>query len=144
MAPIVEVVTGLEKDEEVFVSLEHTPILLAQVRKNLLHLKSELSKKWSVEEVRIENRIPRLRNPYDALQIIEAACVGLLVSFTLPAVKAAGKKVGVAIGDEIADRVRRWIRINCKPSPTRSRSLRRARKKRSRRNVKRGAKDLVD
>lgn len=133
MPPIVRLVSGGEPYEKVFVSLEQTPVVMAEVRRTLPQLKKELRKKWAVENVQIENRIPRLRNPYDPTQIVDAACVGLLISFTLPAVRAASKKVGEAIGDEIAKRVRQWIRSIGKSSPARRRASTRIRKLSSRR-----------
>lgn len=128
MSPIVRLVTCGEPCEEVFVSLERNPAMLADVRQNLPRLKKELRKKWPVDNVQIENRIPRLRNPYDPSQIVEAACVGLLVSFTLPAVRAVSRKVGEAIGDEIARHVRRWIRSIGKSRTGRRKNSTRVRK----------------
>ena len=110
MSPIVEILGDRKKYSEVFVSLERTQALLTDLRRNLPQLKAELSSDWQIENVQIENRIPRLRNPYDPSQVVKAACIGLLISFTLPGVKAISKKVGEAVGDEIAKRVRRWIR----------------------------------
>jgi hypothetical protein len=133
MVPIVEIVSAAERYEGVFVSLERTPVLLADVRKNLLYLRMELRKKWAVENVRIDNRIPRVRNPYDPSQIVEAACVGIFVNFTLPALRSAGKKIGEVIGAEIAKSVRRWLRSVGKKKPERRRVSSRARKTGSRR-----------
>ncbi len=133
MPTIVRLVSGGELCEEVFISLERTPVAMADVRSTLPQLMKELRKKWPVEHIQIENRIPRLRNPYDPSQVVEAACVGLLVSFTLPAVRAASRKVGEAIGDEIAKRVRRWFRSIVKSSPARRRASTRVRKIASRR-----------
>jgi hypothetical protein len=133
MPPIVRLVGGGEPCEEVFISLERTLIAMADVRSTLPQLQKELRRKWPVEHVRIETRIPRLRNPYDPSQVLEAACVGLVVSFTLPAVRAASRKVGEAIGDEIAKYVRRWIRSIGNPRPTRHRGSTRVRQTRSRR-----------
>jgi len=102
MSQIVEILGDRKKYSEVFVSLERTQALLTDLRRNLAQLKAELSSDWQIENVQIENRIPRLRNPYDPSQVVKAACIGLLISFTLPGVKAISKKVGEAVGDEIA------------------------------------------
>jgi hypothetical protein len=131
MPTIVEILSDRKKYSEVFVSLERTPVLLADVRGNLPQLKAELCKKWQVENLRIENRIPRLRNPYHPSQIVEAACIGLLISFTLPGVKAVSKKVGEAVGDEIAKRVRLWIRSIDRPHRERRKGSAQAQKNRS-------------
>jgi hypothetical protein len=125
MSQIVEILGDRKKYSEVFVSLERTQALLTDLRRNLPQLKAELSSDWQIENVQIENRIPRLRNPYDPSQVVKAACIGLLISFTLPGVKAISKKVGEAVGDEIAKRVRRWIRsIDRSPRARRKGSVR--------------------
>src|SRR5258708_18054243 len=105
MPPIVEILSDRKKYSKVFVSLKRTQALLTDLRRNLPQLKAELCRKWQIENVQIENRIPRLRNPYDPSQVVEAACIGLLISFTLPGVKAVSKKVGEAVGAELAKRV---------------------------------------
>jgi hypothetical protein len=133
MPPIVRLVSGGEPREEVFVSLERTPVVIAEVRRTLPQLEKDLRKKWPVESVRIESRLPRLRNPCDLSQVLDTACVGLLVSFVLPGVRAASKKVGEAIGDEISKHVRRWIRAIGKSKPTRRRGSTQGRRISSRR-----------
>ncbi len=131
MSPIVRVVTDKESDAEVFVSLEQALLVLGDVRATLPQLREQLRQKWDVTNVQIQNRIPRLRNPFNPLQVVEAACIGLVVSFTVPAVRAAGKKIGDAIGDEIAKHVRRWIRAIGKPRSARSTRSKRNRNTRS-------------
>lgn len=121
MPPIVRLVSGGEPREDVFISLERSPVVIAEVRRALPQLKKELRKKWPVEGIQIETRLPRLKNPCDLSEVLETACVGLLVSFVLPGVRAASKKVGEAIGDEISKHVRRWIRTIGKSRPTRRR-----------------------
>jgi hypothetical protein len=132
MSPIVRLVNDGEKYEEVFVSLERTPVVIAKVRRNLPQLKKDLRKKWAVENVQIGNRIPRRRNPYDPSQVVEAACLGLLISIALPAGRAASRKLGEAVGDEIAKHVRRWIRSIGKSRPRRRSGSARIRKMGSR------------
>ncbi len=131
MSPIVRVVTDKESDAEVFVSLEQALLVLGDVRATLPQLREQLRQKWDVTNVQIQDRIPRLRNPLNPLQVVEAACIGLVVSFTVPAVRAAGKKIGDAIGDEIAKHVRRWIRAIGKPRSARSTRSKRNRNTRS-------------
>ncbi len=131
MSPIVRVVTDKESDAEVFVSLEQALLVLGDVRATLPQLGEKLRQKWDVTNVQIQNRIPRLRNPLNPVQVVEAACIGLVVSFTVPAVRAAGKKIGDAIGDEIAKHVRRWIRAIGKPRSARSTRSKRNRNTRS-------------
>src|SRR5208282_5055364 len=104
---------GTEASGEVFVSLEHTPVVLADIRAALPRLKKDLSSRWQIEHVEIENRLPRRRNPVNPAQVSQAiagGCVGILILFTVATVRAAGKKVGEAAGEEIGECVRRWIR----------------------------------
>ena len=110
MARIVGLSTDKYPGEQVFVSLEDTPLVLSDVRRELPQLKRELRKKWQVLHVEIENRIPRRKNPHIATELVRLACVGVVVSFALPAAKAAGTKIGEAVGEEIAVYVRGWIR----------------------------------
>jgi hypothetical protein len=111
----VRLIGGGEPDGEVFVSLEHTPVVLADIRAALPQLKKDLSARWwPIDSVEIENQLPRRRNPVDLTQItrlsVEVACVGILVRFFNTAAQAAAKKVGDVAGDEIGEYVRGWIR----------------------------------
>lgn len=123
MSPIIRILTdkqpGAEvQRDEVFISLEYTPLVLADVRRSLPALKEELRKKWPVEAVEIKNRISYLRkNPYDPSQVLLPACIGIVVTFGLAAAKAAGTKVGKDTGDEVGKHVRRWIRGLGKSKP---------------------------
>jgi hypothetical protein len=118
MTPIVRLANGGDLYETLFVSLERTPVVLADVRRALPQLKKELRKKWPVEYVEIENRIPRRKNPYSPTEIVTGACIGLVVTFSVAIAKAAGTTIGKTLGDEISAHVRRWIRGlgNQKPS----------------------------
>jgi hypothetical protein len=100
-----------DKDREVFVSLEQTPLVLSDVRRGLPQLERDIRRKWPVQAVVIENRLPLRRNPYlpGTKAIIETACLGILVRFTLSAAQAVGAKVGDVMGREIAKHVKRWI-----------------------------------
>ena|SRR5712691_9611989 len=110
MCPIVRLVNPAEFDSEVFISLENIPIVLADLRRALPQLRNRLRSRWLVQTIEIENRIPRLRNPFDPSQIIVPAGVGLLITFSAAAAKAAGTEFGAVVGREIAAYVRRWIR----------------------------------
>jgi hypothetical protein len=110
MCPIVSLVSDRESDSEVFISLENISIVLADLRRALPQLKNTLRRRWMVQTIEIENRIPRFRNPFDPSQIIVPAGIGLLITFGAAAAKAAGKEFGAVAGKEIAAYVRRWIR----------------------------------
>ncbi len=107
---------GPEPDNEVFVSLEHTPVVMADIRAGLPQLKQALSDRWPIERVEIENRLPRMRNPIDASQlgrlpeIMADAGVGIAILFFAEAARAAGKKLGDTAGKEIGEYVRGWIK----------------------------------
>ena len=100
MTPLVRVV-GAREPEQLFISIEDIPLVLADLRRSLPELAAELRGKWQVETVYIEEQKPRAKNPIDPAQIIPAACIGLVVVFGSAVLKAAGTKIGDAIGDEI-------------------------------------------
>jgi hypothetical protein len=112
--PTVRLIGGGEPDGEVFISLEHAPVVLADIRAALPRLKKDLSaRSWPIDSVVIENRLPRRRNPVDPTQITrlgEVACVGILIRFFHTAAQAVAKKIGDAAGEEISEYVRNWIR----------------------------------
>jgi hypothetical protein len=99
-----------DRDRDVFVSVEQTRLALSDVRRALPQLRSELRRKWPIQEVELENRVPPRRNPYTPAAIAGVACVGIAVRFGLSAAQAAGKKVGDVMGQEIAEHVQGWIR----------------------------------
>ena len=98
-----------ESDREVSVSLERTPLVLADVRNALPQLKKQLSKKWSVVWIDIGIERPRLRNPHDPTQIVKAARVVLTTAFSL-GVAGASTEFGKIAAKEISKHVRRWIK----------------------------------
>ncbi len=97
-------------DEEVFVSLENTPIVLSDIRTALPKLRKELAARWPVIRVEIENRRPtRRRNPYDPKQAIETV-LGIRVVFLLTrTAQVFLDEVARAAGSEIGEYVRGWI-----------------------------------
>jgi len=112
----------VQYEEDPFISLEETPIVLADLRTALPRLRKALMIRWPViNAVEIENRrITRRRNPYDPTQIYSDAVLGIAIYiFSRPArifldevARGAGKKVGPAVGEEIVaiiKYVRRWI-----------------------------------
>jgi hypothetical protein len=112
MSPTIRLVSGGPEGEpeEVFVSIEHIPVVLADLRRSLPSLQKELKKKWPVEHVGLHERRPFRNNPYDPSQIVVPAAVGLVITFTYAAAKAAGAKIGDGVGKEIAELVHRWLR----------------------------------
>jgi hypothetical protein len=100
MSPIVRVITAKEP-QQVFIPIEDIPLVLSDLRRSLPQLREELCRRWPVETVHLEERRPRRKNPLDPLQVVEAACIGLVVVFSSAVLKAAGTKVGEGIGDGI-------------------------------------------
>ena len=109
MSPIVRVITAKEP-EQVFVPIEDIPLVLSDLRRSLPQLREELRRRWPVEIVDLEERRPRRKNPFDPLQVVEAACIGLVVVFSSAVLKAAGTKVGEGIGDGVKPFVTRWLK----------------------------------
>jgi len=98
---------------QVFVSLEHIPLVLAEVRAALPQLEKELKQRWPVKGVEIENRRLRLRNPIDpalTARVIARAAVGIAIIFGAAAVTAAGTRIGAAVADEIVEYARGWLK----------------------------------
>jgi hypothetical protein len=100
----IRVWTGREP-KSLSVSLERTPVILADVRKALPQLKRELSRKWPIDSVYIEDKLPRRSNPFDASQIVEAATLALVVGFA----HQVGKELGTGEGLAIKKYMREWL-----------------------------------
>lgn len=102
------------REGEVFVSLERTPLVLAEVRKALPQLQTALQAKWpNAAYVDIEERRLRLRNPFHGVvtrEMLEAIGIVLAVRFAVSASDAAGKEFGKGITQEVGRYVRRWLR----------------------------------
>jgi hypothetical protein len=112
MSTLVRLVRGGDSEyesDEVFVSIESIPVVLADLRRCLPSLQKELKKKWPVKHVEIQEKRPRRKNPYDPSQIVAPVAIGLAITFSYAAAKAAGTKVGDGLGEEITERVRKWL-----------------------------------
>jgi len=109
MSPTIRVVSAKEPTQ-VFIPIEDVPVVLSELRRSLPLLRQELSERWPVESVHVEERRPRLKNPFDPSQVIPAACIGLVVIFSSAVLKAAGTKIGEGIGDGIKPFVLRWVK----------------------------------
>jgi hypothetical protein len=133
MSPIVRVITAKEP-EQLFVSIEDIPLVLSELRRLLPQLREELHRKWPVESVHIEERTPRRKNPFDPMQVVPAACIGLVIVFSSAVLKAAGTKIGEGIGDGIKPFVTRWLKERFAKSDKR---LAAASRKKNRRQVSR-------
>ncbi|MGO9640244.1 MAG: hypothetical protein ACLP1Y_02925 [Candidatus Acidiferrales bacterium] len=106
--PIVRIADDGSRTKEAFVSVERMPLSLANVRKELPALKKELGKRWKIKNVTIEARIPRMKNPLDPKQVLELACVGIVVHYVIgPALKAG---VADPVGAELKRYVTRWLK----------------------------------
>jgi hypothetical protein len=107
-----------EPDEEVSISLERTPIILADLRRSLPKLKRELQEKWTVHYVDIESRPARVRNPYTPGDVITPACIVLTIAFAHSFGSASGKEIGKEVGKtvarEISKYVRKWLKSSDK------------------------------
>jgi hypothetical protein len=90
---------------EEFVSLEDTPLVMAEIRAALPQFKAALMARWPIiTGIQIENRrITRRQNPFDPAQAAMDATIGIVIVFFFEAAKAAGKKVGEATGDQIVE-----------------------------------------
>jgi hypothetical protein len=117
MSPIVRVITAHEP-EQLFISIEDIPLVLSELRRLLPQLREELHRKWPVESVHIEERTPRRKNPFDAMQVVPAACIGLVIVFSSAVLKAAGTRIGEGIGDGIKPFVTRWLKMQFTKSRT--------------------------
>lgn len=109
MSPTIRVFTAKDP-KHVFVPIEDVPLVVSDVRRSLPQLQEDLRRRWPVESVYLEERRPRRKNPFDPLQVVEAACIGLVVVFSSAVLKAAGTKVGEGIGDGVRPFVTRWLR----------------------------------
>jgi hypothetical protein len=95
---------------EIAISIERTPLVLAELRKALPTLRRDLRERWPVLSVGIENRIPRRRNPIDPSEVVRTACIVLAIRFGYEVAGEAGKKVGKTIGTEVSKYLRRWLK----------------------------------
>ena len=109
MSPTVRVITDREP-EQVFIPIEDIHLVLSSLRRSLPQLREELRLRWPVESVHVEERRARRKNPFDPLQVVPAACIGLVIIFSSAVLKAAGKKIGEGIGDGIKPFVTRWLK----------------------------------
>jgi hypothetical protein len=130
------------EEEEPFISLEETPIVLADLRAALPGLRKSLISRWPfINAVEMENRpITRRRNPYDPTQVIADAVYGIAIYiYTRPlrifldeVARGAGKKVGPELGNQviaIMRYVQRWIKRMAYHPAKRSRALQKAKKR---------------
>jgi len=141
-------------EEDPFISLEETPVVLADVRTALPRLRKTLMTRWpSINAVEIENRrITRRRNPHDPTQVFRDAVFGIAIYiWSRPArifldevAREAGKKVGPEVGRQAVAAmkyVQRWVNQmgdrafaqNRKPTP-RTLTTRKLKKRASRNN----------
>ena len=110
-------------EEDPFISLEETPVVLADVRSALPRLRKTLMTRWpSINAVEIENRrITRRRNPHDPTQVVRDAALGIAIYiWSRPArifldevARGAGKKAGPEVGRQAVAAmkyVERWLK----------------------------------
>jgi len=104
MSPLVRLVGGEGPTETISVSLEHTELVLADLRGALPALEYELRKKWpTLVRVEIEDILPRRKNPIDATSAREYATHMASAGLHLVAIfaGAAAVRAGVAFGKEV-------------------------------------------
>lgn len=127
-------------EDGVFVSLEETPIVLADIRAALPRLQNKLVRRWpSITRVEITNRtgLRRRRNPHDPAQAAVAACLGIRVVWLVTKAAAefvsvaaqAARKVVEPASEEIGDYLRGWIRARNPYALESRRTIRKAKKK---------------
>jgi hypothetical protein len=103
MSPIVRLVGGEGPKEYVSISLEHTQLVLADLRGALPELERQLRNKWpSLERVEIEDARPWRKNPIDAASAREYATQMANAGLHLVAIfaKVAAARAGIAFGKE--------------------------------------------
>lgn len=116
---------GEPEHEKFFVSLERTPLVLANLRKQLPELRRELSKKWPVMYVGIQQPPVRRRNPINPHEVVKAAEVMLAIYLG-----STAKSAGEETGPRIVKAVSKWIKEHSyKPRPrAKTHAKRRARR----------------
>ena len=120
--PIGKTLTELG-EEDPFISLEETPVVLDDVRTALPRLRKTLMSRWpSINAIELENRrITRRRNPHDPTQLFRDAVFGIAIYiWSRPArifldevAREAGKKVGPEVGKQAVAAVKyvqRWVK----------------------------------
>jgi hypothetical protein len=104
MSPLVRLVGGEGPTETVSISLEHTELVLANLRGALPELERDLRNKWpTLVRVRIEDVVPQRKNPIDATSVREYATYLAPDGLHLVAIFAAAAAVraGAAFGKEV-------------------------------------------
>jgi hypothetical protein len=120
MSPIVTVVGGESPQVDVSISLEHTQLILADLRGALPELERQLRKKWpTLVRVRIEDVVPHHRNPIDAASAREFAAqlasagLHLVAVFSAIAAARAGaafaKEAIAPPSKEVGKFLRQWV-----------------------------------
>ncbi|SRR6266436_10363616 len=138
MSPLVRLVGGEGPTKTVSVSLEHTELVLTDLRAALPGLEDELRKKWpTLVRVRIEDVVPRRRNPIDATSAsyyawyMASAGLHLVAIFAAAAAvragAAAGKEVITPPAKEVGKFLRQWVQ-----KFTKTKSRRKTRRTKSR------------
>jgi hypothetical protein len=128
MCPIVRVVGGGEP-EQMFVPIEDFPVVLSDLRKCLPELVTHLKERWPVDSVYIEERKSYRKNPIDPSQLVVPACIGVVVIFGTAVIKAAGTKIGDAIGDGLKPYIRKWVKAQFRRSSTPKRTQRKGKRR---------------
>jgi hypothetical protein len=103
MSPIARIVDVDDPRECVSISLEHTQLILADLRSGLPELERQLRRKWpTLVRVKIEDVVPRRKNPIDATSARELATQVASAGLHLVAIfgAAVAARAGVAFGKE--------------------------------------------
>jgi hypothetical protein len=120
MSPLVRLVGGEGPRETISVSLEHTELVLADLRGALPALERELRKKWpTLVRVEIEDIVPRRKNPIDTTSVRQYATYMASAGLHLVAIFAAvaAARAGAAFGKEaitppakeVGEFLRQWV-----------------------------------
>jgi hypothetical protein len=135
MSPIARIVDVDDPRECVSISLEHTQLVLADLRAGLPKLERQLRRKWpTLDRVKIEDVVPRHKNPINAASAREfatqVASTGLHLVAIFTAVTAAragaafGKEAMTPPAKEVGKFLRQWVQ---KFTKTKKRKRRRTR-----------------
>lgn len=106
--PKAHLVGGDRSDFQGFISLEHTHLVMADLRKRLPKFQTELRRKYPGITLEIENRPPRVRNPIQpGVVMVVVAMLGIRFSWSF--VDAVGKQLGQETGKTISKLIRTWV-----------------------------------
>lgn len=116
MRSLIRIVGSRDEEPGMFIPFPRPIHDTKPIDASLPELQKKLSKKWPISEVRVQYRIPRLReNPIDPSQVqqltfMRQVAEGVFVVFLGRASMEAGKEFGKGVGKEMAKIVNKWLK----------------------------------